>query len=64
MGWQRPGEGSGGGVYDLQDWDGSEIEILDLEWLEDNTLRLTCETVDEQISRLVYDPGHQTLESA
>ena len=42
----------------------SEIEILNLEWLEDNTLRLTCETVDEQISRLVYDPGHQTLESA
>lgn len=64
VGWQRPGEGSGGGVYDLQDWDGSGIEILDLEWLEDNTLRLTCETVDEQISRLVYDPGHQTLESA
>ena len=64
VGWQRPGEGSGGGVYDLQDWDGSEIEILDLEWLEDNTLRLTCETVDEQISCFVYDPGHQTLESA
>ena len=39
-----------------------QSEIAD--WLEDNTLRLTCETVDEQISRLVYDPGHQTLESA
>ena len=61
--WRKPGEGYGGRLYNLQDWDGLETAITGLEWREDNTLLLTCETL-EGTSRLVFDPEHTTLETA
>ena len=61
--WRKPGEGYGGRIYNLQDWDGLETAITGLEWREDNTLLLTCETL-EGTSRLVFDPEHTTLETA
>ena len=62
--WRKPGEGYGGRLYNLQDWDVLETAITGLEWREDNTLLLTCETSDGGTSRLVFDPEHTTLETA
>ena len=62
MGWRRSGEGSGGKLYDLQDWDGLETAIWGLEWQEDGTLLLFCETVDGGSSRLTFDPARETLQ--
>lgn len=62
--WQKPGEGYSGRLYNLQDWGGLETAITSLEWLEDNTLYLICETADGGTSRLIFDPENTTLESA
>ena len=62
VGWRRSGEGSGGKLYDLQDWDGLETAIWGLEWQEDGTLLLFCETVDGGSSRLTFDPARETLQ--
>lgn len=62
-GWQKPGEGSGGSMYDLQDWDGLETAILDLAWQEDGTLRLICGTVDGGETMLFFDPKTEKLTS-
>ena len=62
--WRKPGEGYDGRLYNLQDWDGLETAITGLEWLEDNTLYLICETADGGTSRLIFDPENTTLESA
>ena len=59
--WQKPGEGSGGCMYDLQNWDGLENAIWGLEWQEDGKLLLTCETVDGAASRLLFDPEAEHL---
>ena len=61
--WQRPGEGSGGSTYDLQDWDGPETAITGLAWREDNKLTLKCETADGGTSRLTFDPETGELAS-
>ena len=62
MTWQKPGEGSGGQLYDLGDWDGLETAIWGLEWQEDGTLLLFCETVAGGSSRLTFDPARETLQ--
>lgn len=54
--WQKPGEGSGGSTYDLQDWDGLETAITGISWREDNKLTLRCETAGGGTSRLTFDP--------
>ena len=41
-----------------------ETGIHSLQWLENNTLYLICETADGGTSRLVFDPEHTTLETA
>ena len=56
VGWQKPGEGSSGQMYDLNQWDGLETAITDLQWQENGTLLLVCETVNGGISRLTFDP--------
>ena len=56
VGWQKPGKGSRGRMYDLQDWDGLETAIWGLEWQEDGKLLLVCETADGGSSRLLFDP--------
>lgn len=56
VGWQKPRKGSSGQMYDLQDWDGLETAITDLQWQENGTLLLVCETVNGGISRLTFDP--------
>ncbi len=61
VGWQKPGEGSRGGMYDLQDWDGLETAILSLAWQEDGRLRLDCETVTGGTGVLYFDPETEQL---
>lgn len=43
-------------MFDLQHWDGTETAILDLNWQEDNTLLLTCQTFDGGTSLLAFNP--------
>lgn len=64
VGWRKPGEGSSGRTYDLQNWDGVETAIQGLEWREDGKLLLVCETADGGSSRLLFDPetGQLTTE--
>lgn len=64
VGWQKPGEGSWGQMFDLQYWDRTETAILDLSWQEDNTLLLTCQTSNGTISLLTFDPQSKQLCSA
>jgi len=61
--WQKPGEGSAGSMYDLNDWDGLETAITALRWQDDGKLRLTCEAMDG-ISELLFDPETERLTSA
>lgn len=61
VGWQKPGQGSRGGMYDLQDWDGLETAILSLAWQEDGRLRLDCETVTGGTGVLYFDPETEQL---
>ena len=61
VGWRRSGEGSGGKLYDLQDWDGLETAIWGMEWQEDDELQLFCETADGAGSCLTFDPERETL---
>lgn len=61
--WQKPGQGCGGSMYDLQDWDGLETAILGLDWQEDGRLRLTCGTADGGKSALFFDPEAKRLTS-
>lgn len=42
VGWQRPGEGSSGSLYDLGDWYDDAPPITGLAWQADGILRLTC----------------------
>lgn len=60
--WQKPGEGSAGSAYDLQDWDGLETAITGLEWQEDGRLKLTCQALEGR-SVLYFDPETETLSS-
>lgn len=59
--WQRPGEGTWGGVYDLQNWDGLETAVTSLAWQEDGTLLLTCATAEGGSSILRFDPETERL---
>lgn len=61
--WQKPGYGSSGRMYDLNRWDGLETAIAGLDWREDGTLLLTCETVSGGISRLAFAPATEQLTS-
>lgn len=60
--WQKPGEGSGGRIHDLRDWDGLETAITGLEWQEDGRLKLTCQALEGR-SVLYFDPETETLSS-
>lgn len=64
VGWQKPGEGSWGQMFDLQYWDGTETAILDLSWQEDNTLLLTCQTSNGGTSLLTFNPQSKQLHNA
>lgn len=59
--WRKAGEGSGGKLYDLRDWDGQETAAWGLEWQEDGKLLLFCETADGAGSCLTFDPESETL---
>lgn len=63
VGWQKPGEGSRGCVYNLQDWDGLETAVTALAWQADGTLLLTCETSVGGASKLFFDPETERLTS-
>ena len=56
VGWQRPGEGSGGSLYDLGDWYDEELSIAGIIWEDDGTLSLTCETAAGGSIVPTFDP--------
>lgn len=56
VGWQRPGEGSGGSLYDLGDWYDEELSIAGIIWEDDGTLSLTCETAAGGAIVPTFDP--------
>lgn len=50
--------------HDLLDWDGTETDILGLEWEEGDTLLLNCETLFGGRSRILrYDPETDDMTS-
>lgn len=59
--WQRPGEGSAGSVYDLQDWDGVEASITELEWRTDGLLAIRGETTVGNRFTDIFDPETEKL---
>lgn len=62
VGWQRPGEGSSGSLYDLGDWYDEAPAITDIAWQADGTLRLTCRLEAGGVRTFDFDPetGHLT----
>ena len=56
VGWQRPGEGSSGSLYDLGDWYDEELSIAGIIWEDDGTLGLTCETAAGGAIVPTFDP--------
>lgn len=61
VGWQKPGAGSRGSLYDLNRWDGLETAILGLDWWEDGRLLLICETADGGTSQRFFNPETEEL---
>ena len=61
--WQKPGEGSGGSMCDLQSWDGLETAITAMEWQENGTLKLICDTLDGKTNTLYFNPETEILTS-
>ena len=59
--WQRPEEGFWGGSYDLQDWDGLEASITQLEWRTDGRLTIRGETAEGGRFTDVFDPESEKL---
>ena len=64
VGWQRPGEGSSGSLYDLGDWYDEAPAITGLAWQADGTLRLTCETEGGSARIFDFDPESGNLTDA
>ena len=64
VGWQRPGEGSSGSLYDLGDWYDETPAITGLAWQADGTLRLTCETEGGSARIFDFDPESGNLTDA
>lgn len=64
VGWQRPGEGSSGSLYDLGNWYDEAPAITGLAWQADGTLRLTCETEGGSARIFDFDPESGNLTDA
>ena len=56
VGWQRPGEGSSGSLYDLGDWYDEAPAITDIAWQADGTLCLTCRLEAGGVQTFDFDP--------
>ena len=56
VGWQRPGEGSSGSLYDLGNWYDNPPAITDIAWQADGTLRLTCRLEAGGVQTFDFDP--------
>ncbi|WP_298034961.1 immunoglobulin-like domain-containing protein [uncultured Dysosmobacter sp.] len=63
VGRQKPGEGSWGQLFDIQDWDGLETAVHSLDWQADGKLLLVCGTANGGASRLLFDPETKRLET-
>ena len=61
VGWQRPGEGSSGSLYDLGDWYDEAPAITDIAWQADGTLRLTCRLEAGGVQTFDFDPENGYL---
>ena len=62
VGWQRPGEGSSGSLYDLGNWYDEAPAITNIAWQADGTLCLTCRLEVGGVRTFDFDPetGHLT----
>lgn len=62
VGWQRPGEGFSGSLYDLGNWYDEAPAITDIAWQADGTLHLTCRLEVGGVRTFDFDPetGHLT----
>lgn len=59
---QEPDGGVWSGVYDLQNWDGTETAITGISWQGDGrTLLLSCKTAERGTSTLIFDSGTEHL---
>lgn len=59
---QEPDGGVWSGVYDLQNWDGTETAITGISWQGDGrTLLLSCITAERGTSTLIFDSGTEHL---
>ena len=56
VGWQRPEEGSSGGLHDLGEWYDGAPPITGLAWQADGTLRLTCRLEAGGVRTFDFDP--------
>ena len=56
VGWQRPGEGSSGSLYDLGNWYDEAPAITDIAWQADGTLHLTCRLEAGGVQTFDFDP--------
>lgn len=59
--WQRPEEGFAGGSYDLQNWDGVESMIWELEWTVDGRLAIRGEDILGRRFTDIFDPETEKL---
>lgn len=61
VGWQKPGEGSSGSLYDLGSWYDEELSVTGIVWEDDGTLSLTCETAAGGAIVPTFDPETEEL---
>ena len=64
VGWEKPGEGSGGSLHSIRSWYDDALSIKGISWQADGTLRLTCETAGGGARTFDFDPETEDLTEA
>ena len=64
VGWEKPGEGSGGSLHNIRSWYDGALSIKGISWQADGTLRLTCETAGGGARTFAFDPETGDLTEA